>query len=52
MWFRDNGGLWEGVKELRSQYNRRDRKQAKSALRRGAEPEPLQPRGRAKWDLW
>lgn len=52
VWFRDNGGLWEGVKELRRRYNRRDRSRAKATLRRGTEPDPVQPRGRAKWDLW
>ncbi|MBO0885309.1 MAG: hypothetical protein J2P17_34255 [Mycobacterium sp.] len=52
VWFRDNGGRWEGVKDLRRWYNRRDRARAKAVLRRGDEPQPSQPRGRAKWDLW
>lgn len=45
MWFRDNGGLWQGVKEIRKRYNRSDRQKAKKQLRKGAEAEPVQPRG-------
>lgn len=53
VWFRDNGGIWRGVKRLRKDYNRSDRMKAKARLRKGWEkPEPVQPRGRAKWDLY
>lgn len=55
---RDQRGrkLWEQrageLRWLRSLYNRTDRRRAKRDLHKGDQPNPLQPRGRAKWDLW
>lgn len=47
-----NGGVWEGVKEVRRRYNRQDRASARRALQAGDEPEPRQGRGRARWDMY
>lgn len=46
------GGVWDGSKELRKQHNRRDRQRARAKLIKGNEPDPAQPRGRAKWDFY
>lgn len=37
---------------LRREYNRQDRHNARTDLRRGEQPEPVQPRHRALWDAW
>lgn len=46
------GGTWSGVKPLRREFNRRDRAKAKQALRREGDAPSVQPRGRAKWELY
>jgi hypothetical protein len=42
----------DDLQRLRRLYNRRDRHDSCAELRRGREPAPVQPRGRAVWDAW
>lgn len=46
---------WTQAGEIRFRartYNRQARLRARADLRRGATPEPVQPRHRALWDAW
>ncbi len=39
-------------KDEQREFNRRDRHNARAALRHGEQPDPIQPRGRAIYDAW
>lgn len=46
------GGVWEGIHYWANRRHRINRRQAKRALQRHEEPEPLPSRHSARWDMY